>query len=317
MTSESIIQGDSRVRCAVLLTRSEISGAAWRAVGMQREAAHEPHCSDSIPKSAYGDRGGQAVTGTASVTFSGSVEMVAKSEIPNTPETAQIALEAGRQQSNIITIENTLTDKSAHEVHLSPGDKVEVTVDAKAGAIQPTRCNSGPSEEMPNRRFRLIRMSYPLSGICEDCQKTFLSRTEDAAQAEKELSASFHEHLCQTQNHEHDATIDDTLITAKRNSPPWSLGVSASWLTWSHGGSLRVSSSFGTIASRLARSRSVSPERLAEIQSHGTEVGITGMRERVRHFRGDLDRQTSRNSTPFPITSVIVAPLLGHYRRQL
>jgi len=32
----------------------------------------------------------------------------------------------------------------------------------------------------------------------------------------------------------------------------------------------------------------ISPERLAEIQSRGTGVGIRGMRERVRHFRGDL-----------------------------
>jgi hypothetical protein len=77
------------------------------------------------------------MTGTASVTFPGSVEMVVKYEIPNTPETAQIVVESVDQQSNVITIENTLTDKSAHEVHLNPGDKVEVTVDTKADAIQP------------------------------------------------------------------------------------------------------------------------------------------------------------------------------------
>jgi PAS domain S-box-containing protein len=32
----------------------------------------------------------------------------------------------------------------------------------------------------------------------------------------------------------------------------------------------------------------MSPERLAQIQSQGTGVGIRGMRERVRHFHGDL-----------------------------
>src|SRR5208283_2251604 len=32
----------------------------------------------------------------------------------------------------------------------------------------------------------------------------------------------------------------------------------------------------------------MSPERLAEIQFQGTGVGIRGMRERVRHFHGDL-----------------------------
>ena len=74
---------------------------------------------------------------TASVTFPGSVEMVAKSEIPNTPEIAQIVVEGGNRESNVITIENTLIDNSAHEVHLRPGDKVEVTIDAKADATQP------------------------------------------------------------------------------------------------------------------------------------------------------------------------------------
>jgi signal transduction histidine kinase len=32
----------------------------------------------------------------------------------------------------------------------------------------------------------------------------------------------------------------------------------------------------------------MSPERLSEIQSEGAGVGIRGMRERVRHLRGDL-----------------------------
>jgi PAS domain S-box-containing protein len=36
------------------------------------------------------------------------------------------------------------------------------------------------------------------------------------------------------------------------------------------------------------RGRGMSPERLAEIQSQGTGVGIRGMRERVCHFHGDL-----------------------------
>jgi hypothetical protein len=75
------------------------------------------------------------MTGSASIRFFGAVEMVAKSDIPNSPETAQIALEGAGQGSNIVTIENTLTDKCAHEVHLHPGDKVEVTVDARATAV--------------------------------------------------------------------------------------------------------------------------------------------------------------------------------------
>jgi signal transduction histidine kinase len=39
------------------------------------------------------------------------------------------------------------------------------------------------------------------------------------------------------------------------------------------------------------------PERLAEIQSHGTGVGIRGMRERVRHFRGDLVIESDSSGT--------------------
>ena len=41
----------------------------------------------------------------------------------------------------------------------------------------------------------------------------------------------------------------------------------------------------------------MSPERLAEIQSHGTGVGIRGMRERVRQFRGDLTIESNSSGT--------------------
>jgi len=43
--------------------------------------------------------------------------------------------------------------------------------------------------------------------------------------------------------------------------------------------------------------RGMSPERLAEIQSHGTGVGIRGMRERVRHFLGDLVIESNGSGT--------------------
>lgn len=43
--------------------------------------------------------------------------------------------------------------------------------------------------------------------------------------------------------------------------------------------------------------RGMSRERLAEIQSHGTGVGIRGMRERVRHFRGDLVIESNGSGT--------------------
>jgi signal transduction histidine kinase len=41
----------------------------------------------------------------------------------------------------------------------------------------------------------------------------------------------------------------------------------------------------------------MSPQRLAEIQSHGTGVGIRGMRERVRQFRGDLIIESNGSGT--------------------
>jgi len=41
----------------------------------------------------------------------------------------------------------------------------------------------------------------------------------------------------------------------------------------------------------------MSPERLAEIQSRGTGVGIRGMRERVRHFLGDLVIESNDSGT--------------------
>jgi two-component system sensor histidine kinase UhpB len=41
----------------------------------------------------------------------------------------------------------------------------------------------------------------------------------------------------------------------------------------------------------------MSPERLAEIQSRGTGVGIRGMRERVRHFLGDLVLESNDSGT--------------------
>ena len=41
----------------------------------------------------------------------------------------------------------------------------------------------------------------------------------------------------------------------------------------------------------------MSPQRLAEIQSHGTGVGIRGMRERVRQFHGDLVIESNGSGT--------------------
>ena len=48
--------------------------------------------------------------------------------------------------------------------------------------------------------------------------------------------------------------------------------------------------------------KGIPPERLAEIQSEGSGVGIRGMRERVRHFRGDLSIRSNGSGTTVSAT---------------
>jgi signal transduction histidine kinase len=59
------------------------------------------------------------------------------------------------------------------------------------------------------------------------------------------------------------------------------------------------------------RGSGMSPERLAEIQSQGTGVGIKGMRERVRHFQGDLvvesDGLGTRVCASLPLKTIVSA----------
>ena len=76
------------------------------------------------------------MTGTASVTFSGSVEVVAKSGIPSTLETARSRWKVAVKRPISSRLKIPSLGKNAHEVHLSTGDRVEVTIDAKADAIR-------------------------------------------------------------------------------------------------------------------------------------------------------------------------------------
>ncbi|HEX3821137.1 MAG TPA: PAS domain S-box protein [Candidatus Sulfotelmatobacter sp.] len=48
--------------------------------------------------------------------------------------------------------------------------------------------------------------------------------------------------------------------------------------------------------------RGMTPERLTEIQSQGTGVGIRGMRERIRHFHGELVIESSGSGTTVTAT---------------
>ncbi len=56
----------------------------------------------------------------------------------------------------------------------------------------------------------------------------------------------------------------------------------------------------------------MSPERLTEIQSQGTGVGIRGMRERVRHFHGDLVIESTSSGTRVCATLPLKTPLSTH-----
>jgi len=58
--------------------------------------------------------------------------------------------------------------------------------------------------------------------------------------------------------------------------------------------------------------RGMSPERLAAIQSQGTGVGIRGMRERVRHFQGDLTIESDDSGTKIYATLPLQRPLSTH-----
>jgi PAS domain S-box-containing protein len=58
--------------------------------------------------------------------------------------------------------------------------------------------------------------------------------------------------------------------------------------------------------------RGMSPERLAAIQSQGTGVGIRGMRERVRHLRGDLRIESNGSGTKIFATLPLKTSLSAH-----
>jgi signal transduction histidine kinase len=54
--------------------------------------------------------------------------------------------------------------------------------------------------------------------------------------------------------------------------------------------------------------KGIPEERLAKIQGHRTGVGITGMRERVRHLNGTIDIQSNANGTKISVTLPAAVP---------
>jgi len=73
---------------------------------------------------------------------------------------------------------------------------------------------------------------------------------------------------------------------------------------------IRVSREENTIHIKVEdQGRGMSPGRLAAIQSHGTGVGIRGMRERVRHLHGDLVIESNGSGTKVYATLPLPASL--------
>jgi hypothetical protein len=74
------------------------------------------------------------MTENPSTTLAGTVEKIIKPIVPSEPERAQIAVDGADHLYKELRIENRLTDASGNEVHLKPGARVEVTVEAVAGS---------------------------------------------------------------------------------------------------------------------------------------------------------------------------------------
>ena len=53
--------------------------------------------------------------------------------------------------------------------------------------------------------------------------------------------------------------------------------------------------------------KGISPEKLADIQSHGSGVGIRGMQERLRQFRGNIKIESGSSGTRVLVTIPIPA----------
>lgn len=65
-------------------------------------------------------------------TLPGTVARIIKSPGPNKPEKAQIAVEESDHGFREIRINNRLKDENGNDVRLKLGERVEVTVEAKA-----------------------------------------------------------------------------------------------------------------------------------------------------------------------------------------
>ncbi|HEV2402092.1 MAG TPA: hypothetical protein VGS27_34495 [Candidatus Sulfotelmatobacter sp.] len=75
------------------------------------------------------------MTVNPSTTLIGTVEKIIKPRVPNEPERAQIVVEGADHLFKELRIENALTDAAGNRVHLKPGAKVQLTVEAEPHGV--------------------------------------------------------------------------------------------------------------------------------------------------------------------------------------
>jgi hypothetical protein len=60
---------------------------------------------------------------------------------------------------------------------------------------------------MYKRKVRIVKPNFPLTGVCEHCNKNFISRNEELEQAHWEVVVQFSAHTCE--------------LTGGRQNAPW------------------------------------------------------------------------------------------------
>jgi hypothetical protein len=75
------------------------------------------------------------MTENPSTTLLGTVEKIIRPRVTSEPEKVQIAVQGADHLYKEIRIDNVLTDAGGNEVHLKPGAKVEVTVEAEPQGV--------------------------------------------------------------------------------------------------------------------------------------------------------------------------------------
>lgn len=76
-----------------------------------------------------------AMNANPSTTLMGTVQKIIKPRVSSEPERAQIVVEGAEHLYKELRIENALTDAAGNRVHLKPGAKVQLTVEAEPHGV--------------------------------------------------------------------------------------------------------------------------------------------------------------------------------------